>query len=89
VCINVLDPENAAHVASATNESHQLVDGKVQLQVYGGPDAPLLGIIKSTVVVKKGGVTKTLGTDYTLAFDDDGFLVVTRASSGGSIGAAT
>ncbi len=87
VCINVLDPDNSDHVATVTNESHQLVDGAVQLQVYGGPDAPLLGILKSTVVIKKASVTKTLGTDYTLAFDDDGFLVVTRVSTG-SIGAS-
>lgn len=82
VCINVLDADNPAHVASATGESHQLVKGKVQLQVYGGPDAPLLGVIESSVVVKEGVSSKALGTDYTLAFDDDGFLVVTRVSTG-------
>jgi phage tail sheath protein FI len=82
VCINLLDPENPAHVASATGESHQLVKGSVQLQVYGGPDAPLLGILKASVVVKYAAVAKTLGTDYTLAFDADGFLVVTRVSTG-------
>jgi hypothetical protein len=82
VCINVLDPDNADHVASTTGQSHQLVNGSVQLQVYGGPDAPLLGVIKSSVVVKKGVTTKTLGVDYTLAFDADGFLVVTRVSTG-------
>jgi len=82
VCIQVLDPDNTDHVASATGESHQLVDGKVKLQVYGGPDEPMLGILKSTVVVKVASVTKTLGTDYTLDFDADGFLVVTRKSTG-------
>jgi phage tail sheath protein FI len=82
VCVNVIDPDNVDHVASATGESHQLVKGQVQLQVYGGPDAPLLGILKSSVVVKVGASTKTLGTDYTLAFDKDGFLVVTRVSTG-------
>jgi hypothetical protein len=59
----------------------------VQLQVYGGPDEAQLGVLKSTVVVKKATVTKTLGVDYTLDFDDDGFLVVTRVSTG-SIGAS-
>lgn len=82
VCIQVLDPDNTDHVASATGESHQLVAGKVKLQVYGGPDEPMLGILKSTVVVKYTGVAKTLGTDYTLDFDADGFLVVTRKSTG-------
>jgi phage tail sheath protein FI len=84
VCINVLDPDNVAHVVDVTAESHQLVDGEVQLQVYGGADAPMLGILASTVVVKdnSGVTTYTLNSDYTLAFDDDGFLVVTRVSSG-------
>jgi uncharacterized protein len=84
VCVNVLDPENAAHVASETGESHQLVDGEVQLQAYGGPDEPLLGIIKSTVVVKNhnGSVTYVLDTDYSLEFDDDGYLVVSVIDGG-------
>lgn len=88
VCVNVLDPDSAYHVASATAESHQLVNGEVQLQVYGGADEAMLGVIESTVVVKNlAAVTKVLGTDYTLAFDDDGFMVVTRLSTG-SIGAS-
>jgi phage tail sheath protein FI len=78
VFVNVLDPENAYHVASATGESHQLVDGSVQLQVYGGPDEPLLGVLKDSVVVT-GSV---LDTDYTLEFDDDGFLVVSVVEGG-------
>lgn len=82
VFINVIDPENPAHVASVTGESHQLVAGEVQLQVYGGPDAPLLGVIESSVVVKEGVTTRTLGTDYTLAFDDDGYLVVSVVEGG-------
>jgi hypothetical protein len=85
VFVNILDPANSAHVATVTGQSHQLVNGKVQIQVYGGPDAPLLGVIESTVVVKKGVTLKTLNVDYTLAFDDDGFLVVS-VKSGGSLG---
>lgn len=89
VLINILDPAKSAHKAAVTGQSHQLVAGVVQLQVYGGPDAPLLGVIKSTVVIKNqaGNVTYVLGTDYTLAFDADGFLVVTRVSTG-AIGAS-
>lgn len=87
VCINVLDPESAYHTATATAESHQLIDGEVPIQIYGGPDEALLGVIESTVVVKNlADVTKALGTDYTLAFDDDGFLVISVVA-GGSIGA--
>jgi len=78
VCINVLDPENDAHVASATGESHQLVDGEVKLQTYGGADVALLGVLKDTVVVS-GAV---LDTDYTLAFDKDGYLVVSIIEGG-------
>jgi phage tail sheath protein FI len=78
VLINVLDPENAYHVASATGESHQLVDGEVQLQVYGGADEPQLGVLEASVVVTGA----TLGTDYTLAFDDDGFMVVSIVEGG-------
>jgi hypothetical protein len=80
VGINVLDPDDAGHKASATNESHQLVNGEVKLQVYGGADEPMRGILKSTVVVSG----KTLDVDYTLAFDDDGYLVLS-AKEGGSI----
>lgn len=87
VCINILDPANADHKATATDQSHQLVNGSVALQVYGGPDVAQLGVIKSTVVVKKATVAKVLGTDYTLAFDDTGALVVS-IKSGGSLGAS-
>lgn len=84
VCVNVLDPDNGYHTASVVNQSHQLVKGTVQLQVYGGPDEPMLGIIKSSVVVKDitGATTYTLDRDYSLAFDSDGFLVVTVLSGG-------
>ncbi len=78
VFINVLDPDNAYHVASASGESHQLVKGAVQLQVYGGPDAPQAGVLLDSVVVT-GSV---LGTDYTLAFDDNGYLVVSTVEGG-------
>lgn len=78
VFICVSDPANEDHLAEATDESHQLVDGEVALQVYGGPDEPMRGIVKSSVVVA-GAV---LDTDYTLAFDDDGFLVLTIIEGG-------
>lgn len=89
VLINVLDPDNSDHVAIATNESHQLVAGQAVLGLYDGSDEIQLGIIKSTVVVKNqaGNVTYTLGTDYTLAFNADGYLVVTRKTTG-AIGAS-
>lgn len=79
VCINILDPNNVAHVADVTSELHALVAGQTQLHLYVGNDAPLLGILESTVVVKNQARNHTyaLNTDYTLAFDDSGFLVLT------------
>lgn len=74
VCVNVLDPNNAAHKQNVADEAHNLVAGTVTL-------APL-GVIESSVVVKKGGVPVVLNTDYTLAFDDSGYLVITYVSGG-------
>lgn len=82
VCINVIDPTKAAHQGHQVSESHVLdSDGNATLNKFGA--------IKSTVVVKVTTVTKTLGTDYTLDFDDDGFLVVTRVEGGGITAGAT
>lgn len=84
VAVNVLDPENAYHVASATSESHQLVSGEVLLQVYGGPDLPMLGILLETVVIKNqaGNHTYVRNVDYTLEYDDDGYVLLTRTTTG-------
>lgn len=84
VCINVIDPEDADHVASATAELHQLVDGAVKLQPYTSPDLPIIGVLADTVVVKNhnGTTTYVEDTDYTLAFDADGYLVVSTISDG-------
>jgi phage tail sheath protein FI len=83
ILVNILDPANAAHVAETTGELHALdEDGEALVGLYG--EGELLGVIKSTVVVKSqnGSTTYTLGTDYTLTFDDDGYLVVARVSGG-------
>lgn len=85
VFINVLDPTNADHVANARGETHLIgADGTVELQTYGAPDVSTQGILKSTVVVKKSGTAKVLGTDYTLAFSATGALVLT-VKAGGSL----
>ena len=86
VCINVLDPNNAYHVGILTGEANVLVNGSVQLEIYGA-SGPLLGILQSTVVVRKGSTLMTLGVDYTLAFDANGYLVVTIVV-GGRLGAS-
>lgn len=83
VCINVLDPTNARHYALVTGAVHLIgTDGSVALQTYGAPDEAVLGILPSTVVIKKAGVAKALGVDYTLSFNDTGAMVVTVIEGG-------
>ena len=82
VFVNVLDPDDATHYNSIVNED----------QTMSGTPATVtldeLGCIESTVVVKSAAlVVYLLTTDYTLSFDDDGYMVVTRVATGG-IGAA-
>jgi len=85
VLVNVLDPTKSAHKATATNAAHIVgTDGTVELQTYGAPDEAVVGIIKSTVVIKKAGVTKTLNTDYTLAFDSTTGATVLSIVDGGA-----
>jgi len=82
VVINVLDPKNGAHVSHIVTEPLVLdANGDATVDVYG-TSTPEFGVLKSTVVVKVAGVTKALGTDYTLAFDDNGFLVISRVTTG-------
>jgi phage tail sheath protein FI len=82
VCINVLDPSNNAHKGALVTEPLVLDDdGQAIVEVYG-TDGPLYGVIGSTVVVKVAGVTKVLGTDYTVSFDATGRCVIARVESG-------
>jgi phage tail sheath protein FI len=75
VFINVLDP--TTHTASITDESQTFADDEITLTNEG--------VLNDTVVVKSsdGMTTHTLDTDYTVAFDSDGYTVVTRVESGG------
>ncbi len=70
VFVNVLDP--SVHKTAVSSEAVTLVAGTKALAS--------LGAIASTVVVKDATDTTTyiLNTDYTLAFDADGYLVITR-----------
>ncbi len=92
VCINVIDPTNSGHKAAVVTEPHTLdSDGNAKLSDYANT-GPLLGVLKSTVVVRSGsvgGAIRVLGTDYTLAFDADGYLVVSRVTSGAIAALAT
>lgn len=80
VLCNILDP--ATHKTAVADESHVLdADGQAIVANEGA--------ILSTVVVKVLAVTKTIGTDYTLAFGDDGKLIVSRVSTGTITAGAT
>lgn len=74
VLINVLDP--ATHKTAVPDETITLVAGSCKLAS--------LGAVKSSVVIKStdGNTTYQTPRDYSLAFDDDGYLVVTRVSTG-------
>lgn len=74
VLINVLD--SADHSTVITGETALLVDDKVALVKDGA--------ITSTIVVKNGAGTTTYvkGTDYIVTFNDDGFTVITRLTTG-------
>ena len=74
VLCNVLDPANAAHKTAITQTSAAVTDSQATLTE--------LGIIKSTVTLKNGNTDLEEGTDYTLAFNSEGKLVVTVLTSG-------
>ncbi|MBP2655408.1 MAG: hypothetical protein H6Q73_2977 [Firmicutes bacterium] len=74
VFINVLDP--TSHIKTVSESSVTLSSGSATLSD--------LGIMLDTVVVKltAAGQALTSGTDYTTAFDDDGYLVIAYISGG-------
>lgn len=74
VFINVLDP--VSHKTTVAAADTAVTAGTAKVAVAG--------IIKSSVIVKSsdGATTYVVGTDYTTAFDADGFLIVTRKSTG-------
>lgn len=74
VYINVLDPSKATHTKTLTEATITVVDGEV---VYKESK----GVLLSTVVVKDGDDTLAKDTDYTVTFDDDGYLVITLIST--------
>lgn len=71
VICNVLDP--ATH-KKTLNETIAITNG-VGVSTN-------LGVIKAGLTVKNGEDTLDLGTDYTLSFNDDGYLVITVITSG-------
>jgi len=69
IIVNVLDP--AKHTSSVTTVSVTLNAST------GAATVEEEGILPGSVVLKHGDNTYALDTDYTLAFDDDGYLVIT------------
>jgi hypothetical protein len=83
VLVNVLDPN--VHKGSVVDESHTFSADEQAIKLVNK------GILLSSVVVKSTATepaTYVLNEDYTLGFDEDGYVVVTRLS-GGSIGEAS
>jgi phage tail sheath protein FI len=74
VLINVLDV--AEHSTAIIDETKTFVNDKLTLEKNGA--------ITSTVVVKntENAAIFVLGTDYITSFNDEGYLVVTRLSTG-------
>ncbi len=79
VFINVLDP--ATHKAAVTETACEVTDKQATLKVFG--------MIPDSVVVKDGTDTLVKNTDYTLGFDDDGYLTVTLIAGGEHASAAS
>lgn len=71
VICNVLDP--ATHKTTYT-ETLTVTDGVAVSATYG--------VLLSGLTLKNGEDTLELGTDYTVAFNNDGYLVVTVLTSG-------
>lgn len=74
IFVNVLDP--ATHKASVTGTSLSLVNGEAELQEDG--------VLLDTVVVKSSDGTTTYekDTDYTIAFNDNNYPLITSVDSG-------
>ncbi|MDR7318915.1 phage tail sheath family protein [Brevibacillus nitrificans] len=82
VFVNVLDP--AVHKTTVVPANVKFTKGLATIQVEG--------ILKSSVVVESTdspGTPYVLDTDYTLSFDDDGYLVVAAKAGGGITSEAT
>lgn len=67
IFINVLDP--AVHKTSVTEKTITVVNRQAKVDV--------LGMLTDGLVVKNGNTAMVKDTDYTLSFDEDGYLVVT------------
>jgi len=79
VCINVLDPDDEDHMDAVARAALAWADAETSQTVE------VFGADKTTVVLDDGAappVAYALTTDYTLAYDSDGYLVITRVAAG-------
>lgn len=88
IFVNVLDP--ATHKTEvSTPVAVEIVAKK---GIIKASTVPVPGILKSSVVVKSAADSESalvLGTDYTLAFDENGFLEITLLPAGAAASADT
>lgn len=78
VYINVLDP--ATHKTAVTETTIDVENMSATLPVFGM-------IRDSALTVKKDSTTLVKGTDYTLEYDNKGYLVINLIAGGGGAGA--
>lgn len=78
VLVNVLD--TADHQTEVPTETVALTSGEGKLAEEG--------VLLDTVVLKQDTTTYIEGTDYSLAFDEDGYVVVSAINGGGMTGAS-
>lgn len=79
VVINVLDPKK--HKKNMTETTIQINDGVATLEQED--------VLLDQLVVKATSTTLTAGTDYTAAFDDNGYVNIVVSSSGKGKGATS
>lgn len=90
ILVNVLDP--ATHKAALTAAALPVSDHQTRIGTVSGTTlTPIEGVLKSGLTLKasQGGEDLALGTDYTLMFDVDGYLVVTLLSGGSAYSATS
>lgn len=79
---NVLDPSKAEHKTSVASASYAVANKQAVVNVIGM-------IHDSTLIVKDTSVTLVEDTDYTVSYNDDGYLVITLLSTSTHASAAT
>ena len=77
VFINVLDPEK--HATQINDVAHSISEKQV---IIADKDSPVVGVLLNTIVVKNQANTAVKDTDYVVAFNNDGYAVISILASG-------